>query len=323
MGNTKTLNGLMKHLRDKHNINIGKSSQKQKLRNIGYYHGFKGYRYITNPNNKIQYTDFEEILSVNEFDMELKALLYPKIMFIETALKSHVLEIVTVKANSSSFAEIYEKLLTEYKNYKTGSSNYKSKMKKRLDLRSTIYKTLSFDYSKDTKVVSHFYENEKNVPIWAIFECINLGDFGNFISCLDGDCRREIEMLLSFNIANDSNYKLLERIVFALKDLRNSIAHNNIIFDTRFRKSNISGSVSSYLSNETGIVNITFNNIVDYIILVTYILKSLCVPKREINKFINEFDIILERFYSKVPNIYSSVLPTETKNKLLKLKNFL
>ncbi|MDU4142746.1 Abi family protein [Clostridium sp.] len=323
MGNTKTLNGLMKHLRDKHNINIGKSSQKQKLRNIGYYHGFKGYRYITNPNNKIQYTDFEEILSVNEFDMELKALLYPKIMFIETALKSHVLEIVTVKANSSSFAEIYEKLLTEYKNYKTGSSNYKSKMKKRLDLRSTIYKTLSFDYSKDTKVVSHFYENEKNVPIWAIFECINLGDFGNFISCLDGDCRREIEMLLSFNIANDSNYKLLERIVFALKDLRNSIAHNNIIFDTRFRKSNISGSVSSYLSNETGIVNITFNNIVDYIILVTYILKSLCVPKREINKFINEFDIILERIYSKVPNIYSSVLPTETKNKLLKLKNFL
>lgn len=323
MANTKKLNGLMKHLREKHHIKIGNSSQKQKLRNIGYYHGFKGYRYISSINNIIQYTDFEEILSVNEFDMELKALLYPKIMFIETALKSYVLEVVTEKSKSSSFADIYEKLLTEYKNYTIGSKNYKNSLKRRLDLRSKIYKTLSFDYSKDTKVVSHFYENDKNVPIWAIFECINLGDFGNFISCLDLESRKDIEKLLKFNIARDSNCELLQNIVFVLKDLRNSIAHNNVIFDTRFKKGKIPVHATNYISNETGIPNVNFNSIVDYIILVIYILKALQVSKREMTKFINDFDNILEKFRNEVPDIYSSVLPTETKNKLINLKKFL
>lgn len=38
----KTLNSLMKHLRES-GIAIGGSSQKRKLKNIGYYHGYKGY----------------------------------------------------------------------------------------------------------------------------------------------------------------------------------------------------------------------------------------------------------------------------------------
>ncbi|AIY79350.1 hypothetical protein U728_350 [Clostridium botulinum 202F] len=37
----KSLDCLMKYLRDFHKININGSSQKQKLRNIGYFHGFK------------------------------------------------------------------------------------------------------------------------------------------------------------------------------------------------------------------------------------------------------------------------------------------
>ena len=43
---TKTVNALMKYLRDKKGIQIEGSSQKQKLRSIGYYHGYKGYRFF-------------------------------------------------------------------------------------------------------------------------------------------------------------------------------------------------------------------------------------------------------------------------------------
>ena len=39
-----TINQLMKYLRIKHNIAV-KSNQAQDLRNMGYYHGFKGYRF--------------------------------------------------------------------------------------------------------------------------------------------------------------------------------------------------------------------------------------------------------------------------------------
>ena len=41
-----SINQLMKYLRNHHQIAV-KSNQSQALRNIGYYHGYKGYRFIT------------------------------------------------------------------------------------------------------------------------------------------------------------------------------------------------------------------------------------------------------------------------------------
>ena len=55
-----SINGLMKHMRDKHNINIGGTPDKVKLRNIGYFHGYKGYRFIKNTSNKLTFNNFDE-----------------------------------------------------------------------------------------------------------------------------------------------------------------------------------------------------------------------------------------------------------------------
>ena len=88
----KTTSALMRYLRNQKGISISGSSQKRKLMNIGYYHGYKGYRYIRKPNNKIPFTDFNELLAIYEFDAKLKFLLYPFVMQIETALKNYVLE---------------------------------------------------------------------------------------------------------------------------------------------------------------------------------------------------------------------------------------
>lgn len=86
-----SIHQLMKYLRKKHNINI-KSSQTQALRNIGYYHGFKGYRFIREDTVRINYNSFDEVIALNKYDMQLKTILYPKVMFIENALKSYVIE---------------------------------------------------------------------------------------------------------------------------------------------------------------------------------------------------------------------------------------
>ena len=50
-----TINQLMKYLRSKHNIAV-KSNQAQDLRNMGYYYGFKGYRFIRVPSQRISFT---------------------------------------------------------------------------------------------------------------------------------------------------------------------------------------------------------------------------------------------------------------------------
>ena len=70
----KTLNGLMKHLRDK-GIETHGSVHKRKMKNYGYYHGYKGHRFVGNSSNCLGLTSFDEVIALNEFDMAVKALL--------------------------------------------------------------------------------------------------------------------------------------------------------------------------------------------------------------------------------------------------------
>lgn len=49
----------MNVLQEKHGINIQKDKQ-QDLLNMGYFHGFKGYRFIKKSENRIHYRNFEQ-----------------------------------------------------------------------------------------------------------------------------------------------------------------------------------------------------------------------------------------------------------------------
>ncbi len=98
----KSLNALMTHLRNS-GINIGGSTQKRKLKNIGYYHGYKGYRFVGEASNRLPLTDFSQVIALNDFDMQLKSLFYPRMMQVETALKNYTLEAVLKDSGSASF----------------------------------------------------------------------------------------------------------------------------------------------------------------------------------------------------------------------------
>lgn len=65
----KSINALMKHLR-KNAVHITGSKGKNDLRNIGYYHGYKGYRFYNEAANKIPYTDFVQVKVIYDFDMK-------------------------------------------------------------------------------------------------------------------------------------------------------------------------------------------------------------------------------------------------------------
>ena len=239
MGHIKSLNALMKYLREVHNIQIEGSSDKQHLKSVGYFHGYKGYRYIKSPTNKITFNTFDEIMAIINFDNKLKALLYPQVMFIETALKSYALEIIIQDGQTENFSKIYSSLMTDYKSYSNQNDNYKNAYKKRLDTYNGIQSSIAKSYASDNNIVSHYFKNDEIIPIWAIFEIITLGEFGNLISTFNVQTRKNISKDIGFNIAFDSNGKLVETIIFTLKDLRNAIAHNNVIFDTRFNKRKI------------------------------------------------------------------------------------
>lgn len=263
----KSINALMSYMRDKKGIQISGSLQKRKLRYIGYFHGYKGYRYCNSPKALLPYTSFNELLSVYNFDMQVKAILYPQIMFLETTIKNYALEEILNQSKSERFADVYNFLLNDYKSYQVGTQGYKTAISKRMAVRNKVYGNISRDYGKNNIIV-HYYDKDKPVPIWAIFEIISLGEFGNLFACLNTYTRQAISSSIGINKAVDNDGRMTEKIVFCLKDLRNAIAHNNTIFDTRFKTGSINNRIASYISSETGIKNINFNSILDYIILV-------------------------------------------------------
>lgn len=127
---------------------------------------------------------------------------------------------------------------------------------------------------------------------------------------------------MKINIAFDTNAKFPEKIMYLIKSLRNSIAHNDVIFDVRFKDSKIDTTLCKYLENEIGCSNIDFSTITDYIIIISILLKKYGITKTEINRLINEYEKVIEEFRTKIPiNIYSQVIHSDTKNKLTILRN--
>ena len=266
----KSINALMAYMRDEKGLNISGSSDKKKLRYMGYFHGYKGYRYHNNPANTYAFNSFDEVQAIYDFDMAIKTMFYPEIMFLETAFKNYVLEVILEEAKSKRFADIYAKLLTDYKAYPIGSNDYKKAINKRMNLRNKVSKSVGI------------------------------------------------------KVAYDRDGKLLPLIVYALKDLRNAVAHNNTIFDARFKTGKVSLKISKCISAETGINNITFESIVDYVILISFMMKLLECPKKKIMAFIRLFEKDCEELRGKVStSIFNTVVYTDTRTKLNLLKKYL
>ena len=71
------------------------------------------------------YTDFKQIKAVYDFDMKIKSIFYPQIMFLETTIKNYSLEIILNEVNSDRFVDVYTKLMNNYKSYPFNSKKYK------------------------------------------------------------------------------------------------------------------------------------------------------------------------------------------------------
>lgn len=114
----KSIDGLMRHLRSS-GIAVEGSGQKRQLMNTGYFHGYKGYRFFKTFGNRLPFTTYEEVYAAIQFDSQLKALFYEKMMFIETAVKNIALECILVKAKSENMQDFFERAVCGYKNAPT------------------------------------------------------------------------------------------------------------------------------------------------------------------------------------------------------------
>ena len=309
-----SINRLMKYLRNHHQITV-KSNQAQSLRNIGYYHGYKGYRFIRNPNQRIPFSSLDEVIALNKFDMQLKATIYPKVMFIENALKSYVIEAVLQDSKSENLDVIFNKSITDYQSYAPGSKQ---------NLKGKINNALLRDYSNKKQTVNHFFDSDRPIPIWAVFESLALGEFGTFFACSNLNVKLKTSSILHLPSNLDADGKITEYMIYAIKDLRNAVAHNNTIFDTRFQTSTINGRLNALLEAEVGITGLDFKYIDAYIILITYILRKMGETKTACKQFVSSFVECTDLLRTQIsPNICNQILGTQQRAHLNQLQNFI
>lgn len=310
----KSINSLMKHLRES-GVAISGSSQKRKLRNIGYFHGYKGLRFAGDSTVRLPISDFSQVASLHAMDMQLKSLLYPHVMTIETALKNYTLEAVLDCSGSEDFDEVYKMCLTAYKGFNPGTSDYRKAWTNRMRLRQAVDGLISRDQDKKP-FFKHFRDRGRSIPIWAILEAMTLGEFGNFYACLSHDVKKVIVTDLGMP-TNCSAESLLLSMIFSLKDLRNAIAHNAIVVDVRFKTGGVSGRIGKLLKDDAGVDSVNFSDITDYVVLIVYILGLLKVSKTERKRLLADFEEILLRYRRELPvGIYGKLVRTETSRKV-------
>lgn len=171
-------------------------------------------------------------------------------------------------------------------------------------------------------MIGHFRDADKDIPIWAIFEVMTLGNFGSFYDCLDRRVKTGIVRDLGMPTNLDSEL-CLKDIIFALKDFRNAIAHNGVVLDVRFQSGSINTGVAQLLKQETGVGKIDFSDITDYVVLLVYLMCRMGFTKTECRQLIAGFEAIIERHRAELPfNVYSRIIKTTARGKLSALRQF-
>ncbi len=226
MSTPQTINGLMRHLRNDCHIQISGSYQKQQLISYGYYHGYKGYRFIKNKHNQM---------------------------------------------------------------------------------------------------VRHFYNRGEDAPLWVVFEILYLSDLACFFECLNEIMRERIMTQLNmFDVSLDTNRNLLSSMLYTIKSLRNSVAHNNIIFDTRFKDRKISPILKKWIEKETNIQNITLYSLIDYIIIVCCMLKRVDFSSTRAKLLVGAYKKHNQLLQNNVaPAIYAQIIQQNVSQKIAALEIYL
>lgn len=317
MKRPKTINGLMKHMRKDCHISISGSLQKRQLVNYGFFHGYKGYRFYGSTDKQIPYTTFKEVISVIEYDSTVKSILYPELMYIETSVKNIVCNEAVQKLKDGTFDYVLRTRMND------NPTNTNLRLK-RIKLRNSIYKIINDKYSKN-QMLKHFYDRGEDPPLWVIFEILYLSDLALFFDSLNINVRENIlSQMNMLEVSIDTNRELLSAALYTIKDLRNAVAHNGVIFDRRFSGRKTNQMIKKWIEGETGIYNISFYSLLDYIILICVILKKLDQNGKRAKELLKKYKVENIKLKNKLSMpIYSCIFQKNLDTKIAKLEQYL
>lgn len=200
---------LLNHLRNKGLYVSDQATARRALETIGYYRLLIYMRPLQDNNKKfLASTNFENVMSLYEFDRKLRLLCMDAIERIEVTLRASLVNNLAVPYG----AHFYDGA-QHYTNSK-GLTNFKDHVKNA--------RYLGIDHYRNT------YMQPANPPIWVLLEAVTFGAISTLFADLNLNNRKQVSKIFGFDET------ILVSWFRTLTVLRNMCAHHNRVWNFRF-----------------------------------------------------------------------------------------
>ena len=211
------------------------------LKNNNYYELINGYKdfFIDKKKTEEEKKDvyksdiaFEDIVSLYEFDFEIRSIILKCILKIENIIKTKLAYYFSEKYNQEY----------NYLNIHNYNDNIKS-VKIIADISNIIKVNMVGSKNEEMKNILEYYlEKHQNIPLWVLIKKFTFGKLSKFYSALIEEIQfkicNDIEefYLKEYNKSISMNNETLSQILEFINIVRNICAHNEKLYNIKYKK---------------------------------------------------------------------------------------
>jgi len=255
-----------------------------------------GHFLIDHDNQYIAGSDFMEIIAIHQFDSQFKNTMFKSILDVENMFKSIV---------SYEFSKAYQSE-QPYMNQSNFNTAYSIKI---VAFQADIAKILSkYSDLKSDNSIKHYLNKHHHVPMWVLCNYMTFGQmltmYGLLTDTLRNQISKDINKIVNQNIQSTLedirlSPKNIDQILGNLKDIRNLLAHDNMLFGYTCKTS--FPYISSIFSSQNIVKEAQRQNVYD-----VFLMLRLFMPESKYAILFNSIRRASIKLHSKLSTIDSS-----------------
>lgn len=255
------------------------------LKRVGYYNIINGYSPLFKNESKtfLKGTDFADIVSLYDFDKNLRSIVYKYSSSIECYCKALI---------AHEFSKVHgvdEKLYLTPSSFKMDKNCVSGVRDLIAECNKTISDALNEKSNKYREYISHNFNVNGHVPMWVLIRALSFGTTSILYKYMLEDEREAVAQYFKLNTDE------LENILEVVVPFRNIVAHGERTYCTRLVKKRLSTALSvtkklGIPKNPKGDNKYGRNDFLALMICFKYLL-----PPVEFSAFIYEFEANLEQ----------------------------
>lgn len=305
----KTLRSQLKILRNR-GLNVSTDGKPMRvLERIGYYTLINGYKTlfltrdsngkIIHPEKFIKDASFNEILSLYNFDKELRSILYSALLEYETNLGSEL-----AYRFSEEFPDENSYLAIDNFN----GYDISSVVGTISSLSNTIKNKTSVNKNQEN-AIKHYVNNHGHVPLWVLVNFLTFGELNYFYR----NCQDKVQMNIAKDFSNHLRREYNKKYDISIKPetinainhlvnhFRNAVAHNEITYSKHLYKSPGIQSIKNILS-----LPVSLNSQAGIFELV--ISLKVVLPRKEYSIMAKRIIKLLEKYREQFHSVYFNAI---------------